>query len=557
MPERPGPWELLDHPSDPVVADLPEVDSRLAYYRSMAETMRTEGQRLSQIASGESLQGKYADKLRSASGQVAKDLDQVVGRYEAVVQAIGDYRPALDAGLLGSSQALDDAIDANAALTAADAMPTATAPAGGHLTAQQEQANADKTAATSAAADRLNAAKQRLSGVLSALDEAGRSAAATIRRSFNDGLTDSGWDRFKYAFKKFLQILIKVLTYIGMALAVIALVIPGVGELVFAAGVALGAVTLAANIALKALGGGSWADLGIAIAGLLTFGAAKFLGPAIQTGLKSLAGVVRGSTSVTDAVDDVGTVAAAGAVDDVGTGATGAVEDFEDVGSSTVSDFADETGDLGNGSDLADGADGAGGANAADAAPEISPEMEEQISFLPKGLFVRQDGSLNFTYSKAPGQTLQFEGEDPATMAPKFTVSGTGEKVTFDADENGFFKLDGSPADFTSYRGGVPTDHFLVRNFEGQPLTKVDSLGQLAKISDGTTPVLVPTRLLTQNLREDLDPARVQSIVQGFQEGKSLPPVGLLKGDLSLSDGNHRLAAARQLGLDFVPTVVS
>jgi hypothetical protein len=282
MPERPGPWELLDKPSDPVVADLPEMNSRLAYFRSLAETMRTEGQRLSQISSGESLKGQYADKLRSSAGTVAKDLDQVVGRYEAVVQALTTYQPALETALLGSSQALDDAINANAAVQAADAMPTATAPPGQKLTAQQEQANTDKTTATGAAADRLNAAKQKLAGVLSALDQAGQAAAATIRKGFNDGLTDSLWDRIKYAFKKFLQILIKVLTYVAMALAVIALVIPGVGEALLAATVAIAAVTLVAQVGLKALGGGSWADIGMAIAGLLTFGAAKVLGPAIS-----------------------------------------------------------------------------------------------------------------------------------------------------------------------------------------------------------------------------------------------------------------------------------
>jgi RHS repeat-associated protein len=295
MPERPGPWELLDKPSDPVVADLPEVDARLAYFRSLAETMTTEGQRLSQIASGESLKGEYADKLRSDSGKVAKDLDQVVGRYEAVVQALTEYEPALDAALLGSSQALDDAIDASTALTAANAMPTATAPPGKQLTPQQEQANSDKAAATSAAADRLNAAKQKLTGVLSALDAAGQAAAAVIRKGFNDGLTDSAWDRFKYFFKKFLQILVKVLTYIGMALAVIALVIPGVGEAVLAATAAIGAVTLAANVGLKAMGDGSWADIAMSIAGLVTLGAAKVIGPAIQTGVKSITGAVRGA----------------------------------------------------------------------------------------------------------------------------------------------------------------------------------------------------------------------------------------------------------------------
>ena len=543
MPERPGPWELLDQPSDPVVADLPEMNSRLAYFRSLAETMRTEGQRLSQIASGESLKGQYADKLRSSAGTVAKDLDQVVGRYEAVVQALGDYQPALDTALLGSSQALDDAIDANASLLAADAMPTATAPPGKQLTAQQEQANTDKTTATDAAADRLNAAKQKLAGVLSALDQAGQAAAATIRKGFNDGLTDSAWDRFKYAFKKFLQILIKVLTYIGMALAVLALVIPGVGEMVLAAGVALGAVTLAANIGLKALGGGSWADIGIAIAGLLTFGAAKVLGPAIQTGLKSLAGAIRGvGTTAPDAIEDVGSAAAAGAIEDVG-----------DAGSSAASDIADETEDLGSVGeiDTAD-ADGIG----ADGAPAVSGELEEQIGYLPSG-FTRQGDSLTFTHSSAPGEDLEFQGEDQETLAPQFTVSRTGENVIWDADKPGFTKPDFSPADFTSYQGDVPTDHFLVRGFEGQDFTKVDNLDDLAQLSDGKTPLLVPTRLLPQNLREDLDPERVQSIVQGFNDGKPLPPVGLLRGDLSLSDGNHRIAAARELGLPFVPTIVA
>jgi hypothetical protein len=488
------------------------------------------------------LKGQYADKLRSSAGTVAKDLDQVVGRYEAVVQALGDYQPALDTALLGSSQALDDAIDANASLLAADAMPTATAPPGKQLTAQQEQANTDKTTTTDAAADRLNAAKQKLAGVLSALDQAGQAAAATIRKGFNDGLTDSAWDRFKYAFKKFLQILIKILTYIGMALAVLALVIPGVGEMVLAAGVALGAVTLVANIGLKALGGGSWADIGIAIAGLLTFGAAKVLGPAIQTGLKSVAGAVRGvGTTAPDAIEDVGSTAA------------GAIEDVGDAGSSAASDIADETEDLGSVGEI-DTADAAG--IGADGAPAVSGELEEQIGYLPSG-FTRQGDSLTFTHSSAPGEDLEFQGEDPDTFAPQFTVSRTGENVVWDADKPGFTKPDASPADFTSYQGDVPTDHFLVRGFEGQDLTKVDNLDDLAQLSDGKTPVLVPTRLLPQNLREDLDPGRVQSIVQGFNDGKPLPPVGLLRGDLSLSDGNHRLAAARELGLPFVPTVVA
>ena len=138
--------------------------------------------------------------------------------------------------------------------------------------------------------------------------QAGQAAAATIRKGFNDGLTDSGWDRFKYAFKKFLQILIKVLTYIGMALAVIALVIPGVGEMVLAAGIALGSRDARGGRRVEGPGrtapGPTSAS---AIAGLLTFGAAKVLGPAIQAGMKSITSAVRGA----DAADADGTVTSA------------------------------------------------------------------------------------------------------------------------------------------------------------------------------------------------------------------------------------------------------
>jgi hypothetical protein len=295
MPERPGPWDLLDRDSDPVAADTVAIDSRLAHFRSLADAMRTEGQRLAKIGSAESLAGEYADELRSASRDVAQDLDKVVGRYDAVVQALQVFQPAVSVALTGSAAALDDAINASSAQRQAASLVPEVATDGQALTQQQQQVNDDKASATAAAAGQLHAAKAKLSGVLETLDEAGRQAAATVRRGFSDGLTDSGWDRFKYAFKKFLKILVKILTYVGMALAVIALVIPGVGELVFAAGLAIGGVVLVADVSLKAMGEGSWVDIGVGIAGLVTFGVGKLFGPAIKSGLRSTLGSIRGS----------------------------------------------------------------------------------------------------------------------------------------------------------------------------------------------------------------------------------------------------------------------
>lgn len=297
MPERMGEWTLLGHGSDPVVADTAVIDDRVAHYRKLADEMQVNAERLDRIADGTALAGRYADELRKSSGEVARDLHQVVGRYQAVAGALETYEPEVQHALAESQGALDDAVAANGSAQAAAGMTVEQPAEGQQLTPEQSAHNDEKTARTNQAADALAAAKGRLNRALDALDGAGRAAAGTIRQGFGDGLKDSGWDRFVHGFMKFLKILVKVLTYIAMALAVIALVIPGLGEIIFAAGVAMAAVTVAANGALVAAGEGSWADFGIAIAGLLTFGVGKLFGPAIQAGLKSVGTSVKSSVS--------------------------------------------------------------------------------------------------------------------------------------------------------------------------------------------------------------------------------------------------------------------
>ncbi|RWZ68180.1 hypothetical protein ELQ92_02790 [Labedella populi] len=276
MPERPGPWDLLGKPSDPVVADTAAIDEQLAHFRSLAETLRVQGDRLARIGSGESLRGAYADELRSSASEVGKDLKQTVGRYEAVVSALQEYRPAIDAALLGSASALDDAIDAAGAQARADTMPLAEAAEGATLTPEEEQANADRTAAADGAAARLQEARARLTGVLQRLDEAGRTAARTVSRGFDDGLKDSHWDRFAHRFIKILKILITVFTIVATVLAVVALVIPGVGPVISAGLMAfsrgLDAVVVVSELVLVAVGESSPEDIAFAVLGLATLG---------------------------------------------------------------------------------------------------------------------------------------------------------------------------------------------------------------------------------------------------------------------------------------------
>jgi hypothetical protein len=88
-----------------------------------------------------------------------------------------------------------------------------------------------------------------------------------------------------------------VLTYLAMALAVIALVIPGLAPLILAVGVAMAAVTAVVDLGLAASHNGSWADFGIALAGLLTFGAGKLLGPTLEKVLAPLKSTIRNSVA--------------------------------------------------------------------------------------------------------------------------------------------------------------------------------------------------------------------------------------------------------------------
>ena len=79
MPERPGPWALLDHPADPVTSDLEAVRGQVDYFRTLADALRTQSARLDAIASGDSLAGKYADELRRSAGEVGMVVLTAVG----------------------------------------------------------------------------------------------------------------------------------------------------------------------------------------------------------------------------------------------------------------------------------------------------------------------------------------------------------------------------------------------------------------------------------------------------------------------------------------------
>ncbi len=283
-------WNLLDLDSDPVPGDPERVSAAQRRYANIAATIHETAGRLRKVAEAHELVGKYADAMQSKATDVISDLTKASGRYDAVAEAVGVYQPALLSARDESAAAVRDAEDAKASQTKAQAMPDPSAsrpPDAAPLTQSDQDAINARGKAISAADDALAAAKTRLRKAVDALDTAGRALeqAVSANRFKDDHLTDTLLDKFN----AFLKVLVKVLQWVGIALAALAMIFPGVGLFV-AIGVAVAAVTLIADIVLIAQGETSWFELGMAVAGVVLLGA----GSLIAKGLQNLGSQIRG-----------------------------------------------------------------------------------------------------------------------------------------------------------------------------------------------------------------------------------------------------------------------
>ncbi|MDM7887901.1 hypothetical protein QUG98_05470 [Curtobacterium sp. RHCJP20] len=296
MPARGGNWSLVGEASDPIVADTQVVHELVDYYRSIADEIRTEADVLKRIGEGDESQfkGESADAVRKKSGEVAASLQKMSGRYDAIRDALTGYLPSLETALDESAAALREAEDASAAGSRAASMVD---PSQGRaqdappLTADEQGAVDAKHRATEDARAGADAATAKLRRAVDTLNGAGRQAASTIRAAWDDGLHDTLGDKIKAFFSKLLKILVKIFTYIGIALAALAILIPGVGILTFMAAVAA-SVTLVANITLASMGEGSWLDVITSAVGLVLVGVGGALTKAVST-LKT-AGLAKG-----------------------------------------------------------------------------------------------------------------------------------------------------------------------------------------------------------------------------------------------------------------------
>jgi hypothetical protein len=300
MPARAGNWALLGEGSDPVVADVDVVQQLVQYYKDLADEITSEADVLKKIGDGDESQfkGDTADAVRKKSKEVAASLDKMSGRYLAVRDALTGFLPDLQSALSESALALREAEDAAAAGSRADAMADPTqnrAPDAPPVTADEESAAAAKHRATDDAKSAAGAATARLRRAVDALNASGKQAAGVIRAGWHDGLHDTRGDKIKAFFSKLLKMIVKIFTFIGIALAALAILIPGVGVLAIMGAVAAG-VGLVAQIGLVALGEGNILDLVMAVVGVVTLGIGTGIGKITSMAVKS--GITAAKTSM-------------------------------------------------------------------------------------------------------------------------------------------------------------------------------------------------------------------------------------------------------------------
>lgn len=70
---------------------------------------------------------------------------------------------------------------------------------------------------------------------------------------------------------------------------------------------------------------------------------------------------------------------------------------------------------------------------------------------------------------------------------------------------------------------------------------------------------MVPVKSIANTLKFDPTNSRMSRALQGYRSGADIPPVVLVHKDgiHEISDGNHRVAAARHLGLTHIPAYVA
>ena len=246
-------WLPLGYLEDPVQGDPEQVTGYASQLRYGAIVLREQNVALRQIAANGTEVGQHADKIRTLAQTLSGTLLEVADRYDRVASALYTWAPQLAAAQAASWQTLDDVEIPYALIYGPQS----------HLSTAEE----------ATAQEQLADARAQLARIVAQRDDDAAMCSQLIGAASNDGLTDSWWDDFlsfvnEYAW--LLKDVAEALEVAAAALAVVALFVSG-GWLVVAA-IALTSVALADRVLLAATGNGSWLDVAVDAAALVTVG---------------------------------------------------------------------------------------------------------------------------------------------------------------------------------------------------------------------------------------------------------------------------------------------
>ena len=292
MPARNNNWRLVGMSEDPAPGDPTAVGNAIEHFRHITNALVDQAMTLQIIEkSHTSLEGKYADEIRKLAKDMSGDLGKAAARYHDVASALATYRPALEHVRSETLAAVEDAEREDrvrhSALGAPDPVGESRPPDALPLSeAQKQQSNDRKTAISSSEAS-LAAATARARRAADELNDAAAAMARDMKKAWNiDGLHTT-WIQGQLGWLKELG---KILGWIGLALAAIALVITGVGAMAIL-GIVVTVFSVVVNLILAIHGETSWLNFALAATALFSFGvggaAATAIGKTQQTLVKA------------------------------------------------------------------------------------------------------------------------------------------------------------------------------------------------------------------------------------------------------------------------------
>lgn len=310
MTDRPTSWYPLAA-TDPVPGDPVVLAHQAAEHREVATQIRLAAESLLDFTSDPNVKSLAVDTLCERATGLADAIKRARGRYLAVAEALDTYAVALRhaqetaddllARARTTQHSLDEAVqqrlravillrdlEDDPAAEAIDIRTTAT---------RLEAARA----AVDDAESRLATLRAELEIVERERDTAAQRAIDMINEArANDGLDDGWWEDWGLEIAtQVSSIAGKVATIAGTA-ALLLCWVPILGPALALTATIAGAASLAANVMLAVKGEKGWADAGIDLLGLVSFGWGKVVGRGLQQLSREMPEVltaVRGLTS--------------------------------------------------------------------------------------------------------------------------------------------------------------------------------------------------------------------------------------------------------------------